>query len=271
MKFNAYSDDAYSIISQRATALSKKYYHTVCGTSHLFLAILSFLTGNKDQNERYGKVFNDIKTILNKYGVNGPTFEKSFLEFFPKGVEPEAGSTFEITIDQEFSIILQNLSRNAVALKRSMEIEDLIVELFADPSYSVFTVFSDITKSDTKTEEMRNAIIQKFKKATRPEIKELEEIPELTNLNKWILDHPQTVIDADDEIRKIEMALAGRSIRNALLTGPAGTGKTTYVHEFVQRIVNGNVAEQFKDKIVYELSSTALVAGTRLNTSVVSG
>jgi ATP-dependent Clp protease ATP-binding subunit ClpA len=263
MKFKAYNDDVYSIISQRAGALSQKYYHTFCGTSHLFLAILSFLRANKDSNERYNKIFTGLKEILNKYNITGSSFETSFLEFCPQGVEPESGSSFTITADEEFSIITQNLSRNAVKLQRSMEIEDLIVELFGDPNYSVFTIFSDITKSEAKTEEMRNAIIQKFKKAVIPEIKELEEIPELTNLNTWVKENPQTVIDSDDEIKKIEMGLAGRSIKNVCLTGKAGTGKTTYVYEFVQRIVNGDVPEQFKDKIVYELSSTALVAGTR--------
>lgn len=263
MKFNAYNDDVYSIISQRAGALSQKYYHTFCGTSHLFLATLSFLTSHKDSNERYKKIFSDIKQILNKYNITGPTFEKSFLEYCPKGVEPESGSSFEITVDQEFSIIAQNLSRNAVKLQRSMEVEDLIVELFADPSYSVFTIFTDITKSEVKTEEMRNAIIQKFKKAVIPEIKELEECPELTNLNTWVQENPQTVVDADEEIRKIEMGLSGRTIKNVCLTGPAGTGKTTYVYEFAQRIVKGEVPELFADKVIYELSSTALTAGTR--------
>lgn len=263
MKFKAFSDDTYSILSQRAPALSQRYFHTFCGTAHLFLATFSYLTGNKNSNERYEKIYNKFKEILNKYGITGQTFEKSFLEFCPSGVEPEPGAKFEITMDQEFNIIIQNLNRNAVKLQRSMEIEDLIVEMFSDSSYMIFSIFTDITKSETKTEEMRNSVIQAFKKAVIPEIKELEEIPELTNLNTWVKENPQTVIDADDEIKKIEMGLAGRSIKNVCLTGKAGTGKTTYVYEFVQRILNGNVPEQFKDKIVYELSSTALVAGTK--------
>lgn len=263
MKFKAFSDDVYSIISQRSGALSQRYFHTFCGTAHLFLATFSFLTGNKNANERYEKIYNSFKEIMNKYGINGQTFEKSFLEFCPQGVEPEPGARFEITIDQEFTIITQNLNRNAVKLQRSMEIEDLIVELFSDPSYMVFSIFTDITKSDSKTEEMRNAVIQQFKRAVVPLVKELEEMPELTNLNTWVKDHPQTVIDADEEIKKIEMGLSGRSIKNVCLTGPAGTGKTTYVYEFVQRIVNGNVPEMFKDRVVYELSSTALISGTR--------
>ena len=47
------------------------------------------------------------------------------------------------------------------------------------------------------------------------------------------------------------------------LVGPAGTGKTEYVYEFVQRIIKGDVPEQFLDKIVYQLDPSALVAGTR--------
>lgn len=263
MKINTYGDDVFHIIREVSPALSKKYYHTFCGTPHLFLATFSFLSSKKDENERYKGIYDKLKTILNDYNINGKVFEKSFLDYCPMGVEPEPGTEFEITVDQEFSLILQNLQREAVKQQRTMELEDLVVELFGDPNYTIFTMFTDITKSDMKTEEMRNKVIQSFKKATRPEIKELEEIPELTNLNKWVADHPQTVIDCDDEIKKIEMGLAGRSIRNVCLLGKAGTGKTTFVYEFVQRIVNGTCSEMFRDKIVYELSSTALVAGTR--------
>ena len=263
MKITPYSPDVYHIMRERSPGLSQKYYHTFCGTPHLFLAIFSFLNSVKDENPGYAEIAEKLKNILNKYNITGKNFEKSFLDYCPAGVAPAPGEKFEICVDTELNIIFQNLHRQAIEQRRSMEVEDLIVELFGDPSYMLFTIFSDVCGSDSKTEEMRNSVIEAFKKATQVTITELDECPELTNLNTWIQEHPQTVIDADEEIQKIEMALAGRSIRNALLTGPAGTGTTTYVHEFVQRIVNGKVPAQFKDKIVYELSTTALVAGTR--------
>ena len=59
----------------------------------------------------------------------------------------------------------------------------------------------------------------------------------------------------DSNIDQLELALNGRSIKNAILTGPAGVGKTTVVYEFVQRLNNGQIGGRLEDKIVYQLRS----------------
>jgi len=261
MQKKIFSDDLYGILN-RATQQSSKYYQTFCGTQHLFLAMFSFLSNNKE-TERYSQVYNTLKTIMNKYNVTGKAFEQSFLSYFPAGTEPDEGETVTIAVNEEYNKVVQVLQRAAVKFQRSTEVEDLIMALFEDKSYDIFIIFSDIIGSDNKTDEMYNEIIKAFKPAVTPEIKELEQLPELTNLNKWLAKSPRTVIAADEPVMKIEMALAGRSTRNCILTGRAGTGKTEYVYEFVQRIIKGNIPSDFKNKIVYQLDTGALVAGTR--------
>lgn len=254
-----FSDDLYEVIKKSAQQ-SRKYYQTFCGTPHLFLAMFSTLSQNKD-NERYKDTYNSLRSILNKYNVDGQAFQKSFLEYFPKGEDD--GTDFSISVDDEFKRVSEGLKRDAMTRGRSMEIEDLIMALFEDKAYNIHMILSNIIGSDMKTDEMYDEIIKAFKPKVIPEVKEFEEMDELTNLNKWLKDNPQMVIDADEPVMKIEMALSGRSIKNCVLTGPAGTGKTTYVYEFVQRINNGNVPEMFADKIVYQLDAAALIAGTR--------
>jgi ATP-dependent Clp protease ATP-binding subunit ClpA len=144
-----------------------------------------------------------------------------------------------------------------------MEVEDLIRELFIDRAYNIFTIFSDIIQDDSKTGEMYEEIVKLFTPAAPREIAELEELDEVTNINTYVSDHPQMVINAEEKVKKIEMALSGRSIRNCILTGPAGTGKTTYVYELAQRINRGDVPESFKNKVIYELNATNMVAGTK--------
>ena len=260
-KIKAFSEDLYMILN-KAGNQSRKYYQTFCGTSHLFLATFSFLVSNKD-NSRYKATYDGLKEILNSYGIDGKKFEASFLQFCPRGEEPAENEEFKITPDREYQNITEALQRNAVQQKRSMEVEDLIMELFKDRSYSIFTIFSDIVGSDQKTDEMYSVVLNKFKKQVAPEIKELEEVSELTNLNKWLAKNPQKVVDGEEDVMKIQMALSGRSIKNCLLTGKAGTGKTTLVYEFVQQILRGECPEQFADKIVYELDTAKLVSGTR--------
>ena len=71
-----------------------------------------------------------------------------------------------------------------------------------------------LSEGDNKTSEMYKEIIKTFKKTVQAEIKELEQIPELMNLNKWVQKNNPTVVDAEDPVMKIQMALSGRSIRN---------------------------------------------------------
>lgn len=262
MKIKPYSDDLYAVF-QRAAGQSKKYWHTHCGTPHLFLSTFGFLSQQNGKDPRYTKVYEQLKNVLNSFGVDGKTFEKVFLDSCPRGEEPGEGEEFRIQTDREFDIISQTLSRRAVNEARSMEIEDMILELFADRGYTISMILEEIVGSNEKMDEMYSQIQKIFKKVSLPKVKELEEIKELTNLNEWVSKNPRTTIGVDEDIQKLEMALSGRSIKNAILVGPAGTGKTEVVYEFVQRINNGEVADDFLNRIVYQLDSTALIAGTR--------
>lgn len=262
MKITPMSDDLFAVCNKAANQ-SKKYFHTFCGTPHMFLSMFAFLSTNKD-SERYADTYNTLKSILNNHNVNGAEFQKSFLQFCPRGEEPEEGKTFTISTDREYNTITDTLKRRAVSERRSMEIEDLILELFAEPSLTIYDIFTDITKSDTDTAAMYEEIVKAFKVVAVKEVEELEQMEGiLTNLNKWVKDNPRTVIGADSKVQKIQMGLSGRTLKNVILLGPAGTGKTEFVYEFVQRIVKGNVPAQFEDKVVYQLDPSALIAGTR--------
>lgn len=262
MKITPYSEDLYSVF-QRAGNQSKKYFQTFCGTPHLFLSMFAFLATRKE-DARYSDTYNTLKSILNAHNVNGASFEKTFLDYCPRGEEPEEGETFTINTDREYQTVAETLKRRALSEKRSMEIEDLVLELFADNSFTIRDIFSNLTGSETDTDKMYQEIIKAFKVVAVKEVAELEEMQGLlTNLNKYVKENPRTVIGADDKVNKIAMGLSGRTLKNVILLGPAGTGKTEYVYEFVQRITKGNAPEQFLDKIVYQLDPAALVAGTR--------
>lgn len=257
-----YSDGLFVVI-KKAGSLAAKYYHTWVGTPHLFMALFAFLNNSKDES-RYVALYNKMKETLNSCNIDGQKFKDQFLLSCPVGAAPEEGEDFEITVDREYEKILQNLERKMIQEKRTMEVEDLILELFADKSYTLQDILSKIANDDAALDNAYNEVVKTFKAATIASIEDLEEMePVLTNLNKWIAKHPQKVIGADKYVEAMEMALAGRSIRSAICVGPAGTGKTTVVYEFIQRIINRNVPEQFKDKIIYRLDPAALVAGAR--------
>ena len=71
------------------------------------------------------------------------------------------------------------------------------------------------------------------------------------------------VIGRDDEIRNVIRILSRKSKNNPVLIGEPGVGKTAIAEGLAQRIVAGDVPFKLRDKEVYLLDLTALVAGTQ--------
>ncbi len=69
------------------------------------------------------------------------------------------------------------------------------------------------------------------------------------------------VIGRDEEIRRVLQILSRRTKNNPILLGEPGVGKTAIVEGMAQRIVNGDVPENLKSKILISLDMGLLVAG----------
>lgn len=71
------------------------------------------------------------------------------------------------------------------------------------------------------------------------------------------------VIGRDDEIRRTLHILSCRSKNNPLLVGEPGVGKTAIAEGLAHRIVNGDVPENLKSKIIFALDMGLLIAGAK--------
>jgi len=84
------------------------------------------------------------------------------------------------------------------------------------------------------------------------------------NLNEFArLGKLDPVIGRDEEIRRTLHILSRRSKNNPVLVGEPGVGKTAIVEGLAMRIVNGDVPENLKSKVIYALDMGQLIAGAK--------
>lgn len=71
------------------------------------------------------------------------------------------------------------------------------------------------------------------------------------------------VIGRDEEIRRVLQILSRRTKNNPILVGEPGVGKTAISEGIASKIVNGQVPENLKNRLVFSLDMGALIAGAK--------
>lgn len=93
----------------------------------------------------------------------------------------------------------------------------------------------------------------------------------LENLQKYAIDLNQRaragkldpVIGRDDQIRRVLQILSRRTKNNPILVGEPGVGKTAISEGIAQKIVDGLVPENLKNRRIFSLDMGALIAGAK--------
>jgi len=115
----------------------------------------------------------------------------------------------------------------------------------------LITAIKDLRKGDSiksQTQEMQLNNLNKFAK----------------NLNDMARQGKlDPVIGRDEEIRRTLHILTRRSKNNPILVGEPGVGKTAIVEGLAMRIINGDVPENLKSKIIFALDMGQLIAGAK--------
>ena len=71
------------------------------------------------------------------------------------------------------------------------------------------------------------------------------------------------IIGRDSEIRRTIQIISRRTKNNPILIGEPGVGKTAIAEGLAQRILNGDVPENLKDRKIFSLDMGALIAGAK--------
>ena len=82
------------------------------------------------------------------------------------------------------------------------------------------------------------------------------------NMNEAYDDYDD-VVGRRKELKDLVQTVARKKKSNAILTGGSGVGKTAIVQGLAKLIVEGHVPDLIKNKVIWELDMTKLVAGTK--------
>ena len=244
-KFTIKSQEALQQAQQIAQGLGQQQLEN----EHIFKGILEV-----DENV--------TPFILKKLNVNIDLFKKildSTIQSFPKVSGGEIMLSRDAgTAMNEAEIIAKKMNDEYVS------IEHLLLAIFKSKSK-----VGQILKDQGVTEKHLEAAIAEIRKGERVTSSSAEET--YNALNKYAKNLNELakngkldpVIGRDEEIRRVLQILTRRTKNNPMLVGEPGVGKTAIAEGLAHRIVDGDVPENLKDKVVYSLDMGALIAGAK--------
>ncbi len=200
--------------------------------------------------------------LFKKLNINGQILETKLEEIvnsYPKVSGQQA------YLSNTSNTVLQNAEKELREFKDEfIAIEHLLLALLATKD-KVATLMKDVGFDRTglvkAIKELRGGVSVKDQNA-EAKYKSLERYSKnLNDLAKKGKIDP--VIGRDEEIRRVLQILARRTKNNPILLGEPGVGKTAIVEGMAQRIVNGDVPENLKTKILVSLDMGLLVAGAK--------
>ncbi|WP_320814960.1 ATP-dependent chaperone ClpB [Flavobacterium sp.] len=234
---------------QQAQQIAHGFENQQIENEHIFKAILEV-----DENV--------TPFILKKLNVNLDLFKKildSTIQSFPKVTGGE------IQLSRNASQMLNEAISIAQKMKDEyVSIEHLILGIFKSKSK-----VGQILKDQGVTEKGLDSAIAEMRKGENVTSASAEET--YNALNKYAKNLNELarngkldpVIGRDEEIRRVLQILTRRTKNNPMLVGEPGVGKTAIAEGLAHRIVDGDVPENLKDKIVFSLDMGALIAGAK--------
>lgn len=213
--------------------------HNNVGSEHLLLSLLKISDCKlRDLVKEYGvnekNIYEDIKRL---FGIND---DQPFYMEYSDAVKNILETAVEITNKQNKSKVTLNILTISLLKNAECVAHELLKKYHVD--------FDDIIYQLNENSELET---------------KLDQIPSLVNLNKKVKQSEHLIIGRKKELEKLCMILSKKEKNNALIIGEAGVGKSALVEKLAYLINQNKVNDGLKKKIIYELSLSSIVAGTK--------
>ncbi|MBU2027356.1 MAG: ATP-dependent chaperone ClpB [Proteobacteria bacterium] len=238
---------------QEAQGLAGQYGHQALDVEHLLVALLK--QPESTASEIFKKLGADPRRI--------ETDLRKALEKLPKVEGGGGGQTYistrlnrvlDAALSEAARLTDEYVSAEHVLIAMADEKEGPVAKILSTNGVTkdgIFKVLVEIRGNQRITDPNPEEKYQALKRYAR-------DFNELARSGSF-----DPVIGRDEEIRRIMQVLSRRKKNNPVLIGEPGVGKTAIVEGLAQRIVNGDVPENLKDKRVVGLDIGALVAGAK--------
>ena len=204
-----------------------------------------------------------ILKLIEKMEINKDYFINTVKKALDAKVKVSGG---DLRFGQYLNKSLVNAENEAKAMgDEYVSVEHLFLSLLTQPSPSMKKIFNEFGIT-------RERFLQALS-TVRGNQRVVSDNPEATydTLNKYGEDLVEKarnqkldpVIGRDAEIRNIIRILSRKTKNNPVLIGEPGVGKTAAIEGLAQRIVAGDVPEGLKEKKIFALDMSALVAGAK--------
>ena len=204
-----------------------------------------------------------IGQLIEKMGVDGAAFSKALDRALDGRVKVSGGTPY---IGGDLNQVLITAPDEARAMgDEYTSVEHLFLAMLKKPNRGVKELFRTfgITRDSflSALAEVRGnqRVVTDNPEATYDSLKKYgQDLVEKARAQKL-----DPVIGRDDEIRQVILILSRKTKNNPVLIGEPGVGKTAAVEGLAQRIVQGDVPDNLKDKHIFALDMGALVAGAK--------
>ena len=239
---------------QAAHTLAVRYGHTEIDGEHLLLSLVEQEQGL-------------VPRILERIGVSLPTMKARIGEYLAGRAKvsgsTEAGKTF---VTQRFNQLLVKAGDEASKLgDEYISVEHLLLAFSGEKSTAASRILKDhgISRSSLLgvLKDIRgNQRVTSDNPEGQYEALEKYGIDLVSMARSGKLD---PIVGRDNEIRSVIRILSRKTKNNPVLIGDPGVGKTAIVEGLAHRILRGDVPEGLKDKTIFALDMTALMAGAK--------
>ncbi|MFZ7944574.1 ATP-dependent chaperone ClpB [Neobacillus sp. 19] len=238
-----------------AQTLAVKENHQEIDESHLFLSLM-----NQEDSL--------ITSIIEKAGLQSEQVKKKLLESLSKkpqvtGSGVEQGKLYITAKLQKLLVSAEEFATKfadeyisvehfllAAAHTNDSEMKK-ILQAFGQTPETVLNAIKEIRGNQRVTSQNPEAGYEALKKYGRDLVAEVK------------AGKMDPVIGRDTEIRNVIRILSRKTKNNPVLIGEPGVGKTAIVEGLAQRIVRRDVPEGLKDKTIFSLDMSSLIAGAK--------